>query len=130
MPSLLVDKLDSYDALMLKNASIEREVAVNQGSWSDYTPLEIVKRYRNQSSLKYPEAYPNIDWQKLMLRDYTLDSHINLSASGGNDKVKYFTSFSYLNENDMFKRPGIWIRADIMEAVINLDSDITDSMHV
>lgn len=102
-PSRLVDKLDAYDMLMVKNAAIEREVPLMEGTWGDYTPLEIVQRYRNQQNLKYPEAYPNVDWQDETVKDYTSDYRVNLNVTGGTDFVKYFSSLAYNNQGDLKK---------------------------
>ena len=102
MPSFLLDKLDAYDAITVRDAAISKEALLNPASWNDFVPYTIRDRYRNQQNLKYPEAYPNIDWQKLMLKEYATDKRINLSSSGGNETVKYFTSVSYLSEADIF----------------------------
>lgn len=103
VPSALVDKLDAYDAITLKDAAIEKEAVINPTSWNDFVPYEVRNRYRNHAGLKYPEAYPNIDWQKLLIKDYTMDYRANLSVAGGNKIVKYFTSASYLYEGDLMK---------------------------
>ncbi len=134
VPSLLIDKLDAYDALWIENAAIERESVVNSGSWSDYTPPTIIERYRNQENLKYPEAYPNINWQDYLLKDAAFDTRVNVNASGGNSVAKYFTSLSYLNEADMFKqtqfidedfKPGY--SYDRFNLRANLDINVTPS---
>ena len=101
--SRLVDKLDSYDTFMVKDAAIEREVPLLESMWSDYTPLAIAQRYRNQQSLKYPEAYPNVDWQKVMIKPYTMDHRVNMNVSGGTDFAKYFSSLAYSTESDLLK---------------------------
>lgn len=102
-PSRLVDKLDAYDTYMVKNNAIEREVSLMEGMWVDYTPLAIVQRYRNQQNLKYPEAYPNVDWQEETIKDFTMDHQVNMNVSGGNDFAKYFSSLSYNTVGDLMK---------------------------
>ncbi len=131
IPSRMVDKLDSYDALMLRNAAVEREVSISESSWPDYTPLAIVERYRNQANLKYPEAYPNVDWQDVMVKKAAFDKHVNISVSGGTDFAKYFSSLSYLNEGDLLKtipsdlgyKPGLGY--DRFNFRSNLDLNLT-----
>jgi TonB-linked SusC/RagA family outer membrane protein len=105
IPSLLVDKLDSYNTLRIKNQAIEREISVSENSWIDYMPMTMVERYRNQQSLKYPEAYPNIDWRKETIKDFTTDHRFNLNLTGGTDFAKYFTSVAYLHQGDLMKIP-------------------------
>ena len=103
IPSRMVDKLDSYDMYNIKNASIAREVVLNETEWIDFTPMTIVNRYRNQQSLKYPEAYPNIDWRKETVKDFAMDHRVNMNVSGGTDFAKYFSSLSYMSEGDLLK---------------------------
>jgi TonB-linked SusC/RagA family outer membrane protein len=103
IPSRLVDKLDSYDTYLVRNAAIEREVVINEGEWPDYTPLTIVNRYRNQENLKYPEAYPNVNWQKETVKDFAMDHRVNLNVAGGTDFAKYFSSLAYIHEGDLLK---------------------------
>ena len=102
-PSRLMDKLDSYDTYMVKNFAIEREVSLMEGMWADYTPLTIAQRYRNQQNLKYPEAYPNVDWQKETIKDFTMDHRVNMNVSGGTDFAKYFSSLAYSTQGDLMK---------------------------
>ncbi len=102
-PSRIVDKLDAYDTYLVKNDAIEREVPLLESMWGDYTPLAIVQRYRNQQSLKYPEAYPNVDWQKEGFKDFTMDHRVNLNVAGGTDFARYFSSLAYSTEGDLVK---------------------------
>ncbi len=104
-PAGLMPKLDSYDMYMVKNSAIEREVPLLEAMWGDYTPLAVVQRYRNQQSLKYPEAYPNVDWQKEMVKPYTMDHRVNMNVSGGTDFAKYFSSLAYSTQGDLLKVP-------------------------
>jgi TonB-linked SusC/RagA family outer membrane protein len=104
-PAGLMPKLDSYDMFMVKNDAIEREVPLSEAMWADYTPREVVRRYRNQQSLKYPEAYPNVDWQKEMVKPYTMDHRVNMNVAGGTDFAKYFSSLAYSTQGDLMKAP-------------------------
>lgn len=130
-PSRLVDKLDAYDTYMVKNSAIEREVSLMEGMWADYTPLAIVQRYRNQQNLKYPEAYPNVDWQKETIKDFTMDHQVNMNVSGGTDFARYFSSLSYntvgdlmkIRDNDRGYEPGFGF--DKFNLRTNLDLNLT-----
>jgi len=133
MPTSMVskEKLDSYNTLLIKNEAIEHEVAINEAEWRDYTPLTIVDRYRNQQNLKYPEAYPNIDWQKTMFKKTAMNHRVNLNVAGGTDFVKYFTSLAYMHEADLLKswdngkgyKPGLGY--DRFNFRTNLDLNLT-----
>ena len=103
MPSKLPGKLDSYDALKLRNQAIERELSLDASVWEDYTPEDILNKYRNPSSDEEAERYVNVDWADALVKDYCMSYKANVSASGGTGKVKYFTSIDYVSEGDILK---------------------------
>ena len=97
------DKLNSYDAMQIRNESIEREVVLNEPSWNDYYPFEIISRFKQPQNAEYAAIYPDVDWEKAMYDDMGFSHRFNVSAQGGNRIIKYFGSFSYLKEGDMFR---------------------------
>jgi len=101
--SKLPDKLDAYDARRLKNEIIEREVVLNSGSWEDYTPYEILKRYQKPQSAEYAEIYANVDWVDALFKDVGMSHRAAFNVTGGTDFVNYFGSVAYLHEGDMFE---------------------------
>jgi len=101
-PSKLPRKLDSYDAIMVGNEAIMREVMYSPGSWSNYRPLEIANKYRNPASIEESFIYPNVDWADELLKDFATDYRVNLSVRGGSDFAKYFGNLSYQTVNDIF----------------------------
>lgn len=102
-PSMLPNKLDSYDALMARNVAIEHELATYPSSWGDIRPQSFIEMYRNQTTLEQRERYPNVDWQRAIFKDFTTSYSANLSVSGGTSFVKYFTSADFVHEGDLFK---------------------------
>jgi len=104
MTSKLPEKLDSYNALLIKNEAIEREVVLNEPSWADYKPNQIVDRYKLPQTAEYAAIYPNVDWKKVLFKDVGVSHHATLSVQGGTNFVNYFGSFAYLHEGDMFKK--------------------------
>ncbi|WP_170309854.1 SusC/RagA family TonB-linked outer membrane protein [Seonamhaeicola maritimus] len=100
--SQLPNKLDSYDGLSQANSSILRELAVLPGSWGDYTPMGILDRYRNPSSLEESRIYANVNWEDELLKDFAQDYRINFSVRGGNKTAKYFGSLAYQTVDDIF----------------------------
>jgi TonB-linked SusC/RagA family outer membrane protein len=103
MISKLPDKLDSYDVLRLRNESIEREISRNSSLWADYTPQEILRRYRERDYPEYEWLYPNVNWTEAMFKNVGWSHRAALNVNGGTNFVKYFGSLSYLHEGDMFK---------------------------
>lgn len=72
--------------------------------------------------------YPNTDWYREVLKDYSSQSMHNLSLRGGTEAVKYAISGSYSNQNSIFKKGihefnGYTLRS-------NIDAKITESIHV
>jgi len=102
MLSKLPQRLDSYNTLLYKNEAIEREVSLNEASWADYTPNDIIDRYKTPQSAEYAEIYPNVDWQSAIFKDLGISHHASMDIKGGTNFVKYFGSFSYVHEGDMF----------------------------
>ncbi|MDR1667253.1 MAG: SusC/RagA family TonB-linked outer membrane protein [Bacteroidales bacterium] len=103
MVSKLPEKLNSYDALTLRNESIERNVMFNEAIWSDYTPDEIRRRYRERDYPEYAILYPDVDWADALFKKVGWQHKAALNIRGGTDFVKYFGALAYLYEGDMFK---------------------------
>lgn len=101
VPSKLPGKYDSYDALTIRNMAIENELGLSPDSWSRYTPLPELDKYRNPSSIEEAERYPNIDWHDESFKKFAISHQHNIAVSGGSAHVKYFTSLDYLIEGDL-----------------------------
>jgi TonB-linked SusC/RagA family outer membrane protein len=101
--SKVPQKYESYDAMMIRNDAIMRELPYSEASWKDYIPLQTAEKFRNQQTQEQLEMYPNVDWKDYMFKDVANDSQLNLSISGGSDLAKYFVSLSYNDESDMTK---------------------------
>ncbi|MEX0779723.1 MAG: TonB-dependent receptor [Balneolales bacterium] len=101
--SKLPGKLDSYAAMNAKNEMIEREGVINEPSWNDYVPYEIVQRYQLPQTDEYRNIYPNVDWEDEMFKDMGFGHKATLSARGGSRDVQYYGMVGYTNEGDMFE---------------------------
>jgi TonB-linked SusC/RagA family outer membrane protein len=104
VPSSLPKTMDSYDALSVRNQVIENELGLKPEGWIYMTPQPIIEKYRHPANLEEFERYPNVNWQDELLEDFALSSNANISISGGNSFVKYFTNVDYLSEGDLFRR--------------------------
>ncbi|MEX2639067.1 MAG: TonB-dependent receptor [Balneolales bacterium] len=102
--SKLPGKLDSYGAMNAKNEMIEREGVINESSWNDYVPYEIVQRYQLPQTEEYRVIYPNVDWEDAMFRDMGFAHKATLSARGGSEDVQYYGLVGYTQEGDMFEK--------------------------
>jgi TonB-linked SusC/RagA family outer membrane protein len=107
-------------------ATLNNQARVNSGLAEKYTPTAIdAYAQNNPNDLRYP----NVNW-----RDQTLDNtksfqRVNLSSSGGNDIVQYFSSISYNGEGDIYK---IGSKADYnrIDARQNVKVKINDQFNV
>lgn len=130
-PSQLPNKYDSYDALMIRNRVVEYELTRNSGAWNYITPQSTIDKYRYPANQEERERYPNVDWEDALFKDNTMSYNSNINISGGTKSVKYFTSFDYLHEGDLFKtwnnsrgyKPGYGY--DRMNVRSNLDFKLT-----
>jgi TonB-linked SusC/RagA family outer membrane protein len=103
MLSKVPKTMDSYNSLQIRNEAIEREVVLNEPSWPEYIPNEIVTRYKLPQNPEYAAIYPNVNWEKAMFKNFGVSHRATLNVQGGTNFVEYFGSLSYLHEGDMFK---------------------------
>ena len=109
--SKLPNKLDSYDALVARNKTIEMELPVtDRESWEYITPQETIEKYRpsdpnarDEFGNLLSERYPNVDWQEELFKSYALSYKANLSVSGGTKIVRYYGSAEYVYESDLMR---------------------------
>ena len=103
IPSKLPSKFDSYDAMVARNVAVEHELDLYPESFAYMRPMSFIQNYRNQTTLEQRERYPNVDWQDVMFKDYTMSYNANLNVAGGTKFVKYFASVDFVSESDLFK---------------------------
>ncbi|MBC9934849.1 SusC/RagA family TonB-linked outer membrane protein [Chitinophaga qingshengii] len=102
-PANMMKYLNSKDYFTLY-----REGLINDGRTADaaiYTD-EYISRYDKSlnwpDSLEYDYLYPDVDWVDYMLKKQSPRTTVNLNVSGGNAKVRYFISGSYLDEGGIY----------------------------
>ena len=49
----------------------------------------------------YAEGNDNVDWYDALYRDWAFSQEHNFSINGGSDKVSYYASFNYLDQNGL-----------------------------
>lgn len=100
--------MNAYQFALLTN-----EANVNRGS--NLPPIyseETLEKYKNGT-------LPSTDWQSLVMRNLSPQTQHTITATGGNEKVKYFTSIGY------YKEDGVWKTGDLNYKRFNLRSNIT-----
>ncbi|MCH7402049.1 SusC/RagA family TonB-linked outer membrane protein [Belliella kenyensis] len=101
--SKLPGKMDSYDAIGVRNQAIERELSLSPNSWAEMIPEEMRRKYRYPANLEEMERYPNVNWQDVVFKDQAMAYNANVAIRGGTDFVKYFSSIDYQHEGDLFR---------------------------
>jgi TonB-linked SusC/RagA family outer membrane protein len=71
------------------------EAQMNAGSSLTYSEDDIEK-YKNGT-------YKSTDWSNLVIRKYVPQQEHNLSISGGSEKIKYFSSIGYVEQQAQWK---------------------------
>ncbi|RXK85493.1 SusC/RagA family TonB-linked outer membrane protein [Filimonas effusa] len=101
--SRLPEKYDAYDALLLKNRVIERELSNAPAGWAGYKPLDILNKYRNPANAEEWDRYPNVDWQKELFKSNAKSFNTSANLSGGSKFVTYFAAVDFTYEGDLFR---------------------------
>lgn len=110
-------------------ATAVNEALANDGLGPRYTPGEI-EAWRTGS---YPDEYPDVDWLKEGLRNFTTDHQLSVNFRGGGSHVRYFANIDYLrNEGllantDLNEKFSTQMRLNKLSARVNLDIDVTKS---
>ncbi len=76
---------------------------------TDYTPYagdgirfsqEIMEHFRTGDM---PRTFPNMDWIDYIMNDSAWQEQANVNVNGGTEKVRYFVSAGFLNQDSLFK---------------------------
>jgi TonB-linked SusC/RagA family outer membrane protein len=92
-PTRIPKYLDSYNYAYLYNEALRNGGGVDK---YDATALEA---YRTGSD---PYHYPNVDWGKEFLKNYSTQQDYNLSIRGGNKMVRYYASAGYVDNTGLY----------------------------
>lgn len=96
MPMVLIENADSYTTALLYNEKLDSDNS-SKARFSDYA----LQAFKTGSD---PMIFPNTDWRELMFRDAYMQTQHNINISGGTDRVRYFTSLSYLFQDGLLKK--------------------------
>jgi len=112
--SQFVDFADSYTYGKMWNYTAITD-ALPMDQWpksatiADYTPYadtgirfsqDIMEHFRTGDM---PTTFPNTDWIDYLMKDAAWQEQINVNVSGGTEKMRYFISAGFLNQNSLFE---------------------------
>ena len=76
---------------------------------TDYTPYantgirfsqDVMEHFRTGDM---PTTFPNTNWIDYMMDDAAWQEQVNVNVNGGTEKMRYFVSAGFLNQNSLFK---------------------------
>ena len=112
--SKFIDFADSYTYGKMWNYTAITD-ALPMSQWpssvtvSDYTPYansgikfsqEVMEHFRTGDM---PTTFPSMDWIKYIMNDSAWQEQANVNVNGGTEKVRYFVSAGFLNQDSLFK---------------------------
>ena len=112
--SKFIDFADSYTYGKMWNYSAITD-ALPMDQWpgtaniKDYTPYadsgirfsqEVMEHFRTGDM---PRTFPNMDWIKYIVNDSAWQEQANVNVNGGTERVRYFVSAGFLNQDSLFK---------------------------
>ena len=138
--SQFVDFADSYTyGKMYNYTQITDALPMNQwpgtATISDYSPYagkvkfgqDVMEHFRTKDM---PTTFPSTDWIKYMMKPVAWQEQGNVNVSGGTEKVRYFVSAGFLNQDSLFRtfdtsNPNETFYFRRLNYRANLDIDVT-----
>lgn len=105
-------------------AEMRREGHIQGGqpeATAPYTEEEIQKFYAGGDP-----QYPNTDWYSLLIRTWSPQQQHNISVRGGSEKIRYYGTLGYLNQETFFKRSDAGFQRYNLRS--NIDAVITEGL--
>lgn len=109
-----IDFTDSYTYGKMWNYTAITD-ALSMQDWPGTTNIPDYTKYANtgirfnQEVMEHfrtgdmPTTFPNTDWINYIMNDAAWQEQVNVNVSGGTEKVRYFISSGFLNQNSLFK---------------------------
>lgn len=105
-------------------AEMKSEEWLQSGRPADQVPFteeQIQKYYDGADPL-----YPNTNWYDELIRDWAPQQQHNLSVRGGSDKIKYYGSIGFLDQQTIWKKNGGDYKRYNVQS--NIDAKILDNL--
>lgn len=81
-------------------AMLVNEAALSRGMDPIYNDVDL-QLFKSRID---PDLHPNVNWRDVILKDYTMNHQVHLSASGGGQAARYYISLGLLNKEALFKQ--------------------------
>ena len=99
------------------------------------SPMYLPSYIKNTESGMDPLLYPNVDWQKVVFKDWGHQRRVNANIRGGSQMAQFYASISYFNEKGMvrendYENYNTGINYDRYNFLTNLSMKVTSSTTV
>jgi len=98
-PTRLPKYANSYDYATLWNEGYKNDNPLKTVDEMPYT-LESLQKYKDGSD---PVFFPNTDWYKMVMKDYSTQQQHNVNVSGGSKFARYYVSLGFLQQDGLYK---------------------------
>lgn len=86
---------------MYNEAELTRNKALREGRYSR-AQIEGTRSGVN------PYVYPDVDWKKLIFKDFAMNQRANINISGGGQKVTYYMSLNVNHDTGLLDSPKVY----------------------
>jgi TonB-linked SusC/RagA family outer membrane protein len=117
MPTGMELTMDAYNYMLMAN---EMQRNNGAGMYAAYD-RELLEKYKNNVP-----GYSDYDWIDLTMYDMVPQQNHNLSVRGGTDKVRYFVSLGYTDDNGLLKSDIMYYKRYNFRS--NVSADLTKDL--
>jgi len=91
--------VNSYDYALLRNEAELNDNSLLKPEQLSYSAQDI-EMYKNGTD---PVFYPNVDWYKMIMKNYSTQQQHNVNISGGSKFARYYVSLGYQSQDGLYK---------------------------
>jgi len=124
-PTKIPEVLDAATFAQVFNEAAWYRAGRPETGWSPPYTEEAIRKYADGSD---PVRYPNTNWAKEVIKPYSTQRRVNISANGGTDEVRYFLSFGALYQDGAFRNDPTHYKQYNMR--VKVDVNLTDNLNV
>lgn len=117
-PNIWPDFVDSWEYAIIQNEA---------RAWSDQPPMfteEEIQKFKDGTD----PNYPNVDHYSEIIKKWSLMENVNLNVSGGGEKVNYFLSLGFMNQDGIYKSDDLKFKRYNIRS--NIDAKVNDNLSV
>lgn len=117
-PNIWPEFVDSWEYAIIQNEA---------RAWSGQPPMfteEEIQKFKDGTD----PNYPNVDHYSEIIKKWSLMENVNLNVSGGSDKVKFFMSLGFMNQDGIYKSNDVTFKRYNLRS--NVDAKVSDNLSI